>query len=84
MIDDLPFLRSDLPMSPVFVPERRADVLPSGEFRVSDEGSIIYPLLGSLKVSGMDVPAIAALIRQSLGKVLGQFRYLRGDDLLGN
>jgi polysaccharide biosynthesis/export protein len=40
----------------------------SGDFRVSDEGSIIYPLLGSLDVNGMDAPAIAALIRERLAK----------------
>lgn len=38
----------------------------SGDFQVSDEGSIVYPLLGAVKVAGLDVPAIAELIRKRL------------------
>jgi polysaccharide biosynthesis/export protein len=38
----------------------------SGDFTVSDEGSIVYPLLGAVAVSGKDVTAVAELIRSRL------------------
>jgi polysaccharide biosynthesis/export protein len=38
----------------------------SGEFQISDEGSIVYPLLGAVEVEGLDLPAIADLIRTRL------------------
>lgn len=38
----------------------------SGLFPVSPEGSIVYPLLGAVRVAGLDVPAIASLIRTRL------------------
>ena len=39
----------------------------SGEFKVSDEGSIVYPLLGALDVGSLTVSEIAKLIRDRLG-----------------
>ncbi len=38
----------------------------SGEYQISDEGSIVYPLLGAVEVAGLDIPAIAELIRTRL------------------
>lgn len=39
----------------------------SGEFKVSDEGLIVYPLLGALRVSALTVTEIAKDIRDRLG-----------------
>ena len=40
----------------------------SGAFKVSPEGTIVYPLLGSLSVTGRTITAVASLLRERLGK----------------
>jgi polysaccharide export outer membrane protein len=40
----------------------------SGIFKISEEGTIVYPLLGALKVSGLDVGSLGQTIRERLAK----------------
>lgn len=40
----------------------------SGEFKVSKEGTIVYPLLGAVPVGGLSVSNVARVVREGLAK----------------